>query len=93
MYRLTIPSWTNAKTGEHYPERIFNAMLIETLLANSPQPAELIKKYYGEDAPSKAFKHSKHDRLVFWNVDYGYIIIPNTLKNRKLWRRRSIRSV
>ena len=85
MYKVTIPKWTNNKTGEYYPERICSAMLIETLLANSPQPPELIKKYYGEDAPSGVYKPSPHDRLVFWSVNYGYIIIPNTPQNRSLW--------
>lgn len=85
MYKVTIPKWTNGRTGEHYPERIYSAMLIETLLANSPQPVELINTYYGENAPSGVYKPSPHDRLVFWNVNYGYIIIPNTPRNRSLW--------
>lgn len=45
MFRITIPAWTNKKTGEHKPSRSFNAELVETLLANSPQPPDLIFKY------------------------------------------------
>ena len=50
MFIITIQEWTNRKTGEHKPRRSFYAELVETLLANSPQPPELILKYYGEDA-------------------------------------------
>ena len=85
MHRITIPAWTNQKTGEHKPSRSFNAELVETLLANSPQPPDLIFKYYGEDAPAGAFKPSIHDRLVFHNEDSGYIIIPNIPPNKRMW--------
>lgn len=85
MYRLTIKDWINEKTGEYHPERSFNADLVETLLANSPQPVELIFKYYGEQAPASAFRPGMHDRLVFFNNDYGYVIIPNTPFNYDMW--------
>ena len=85
MHRITIPAWTNRKTGEHKPSRSFNAELVETLLANSPQPPELIFKYYGDDAPAGAFKPSIHDRLVFHSEDSGYIIIPNIPPNKRMW--------
>ena len=85
MFIITIQEWTNRKTGEHKPRRSFYAELVETLLANSPQPPELILKYYGEDAPASAFKPGVHDRLVFHNHEIGYIIIPNTPRNKSMW--------
>lgn len=85
MYRITIPSWTNVKTGETKPASSFNAELVETLLANSPQPSDLIFKYYGEDAPASVFHPSMHDRLVFKRGENDYIIIPNIQPNRHLW--------
>lgn len=84
MYRITIPEWTD-KSGQHKPRRSFNAELVETLLANSPQPSDLIFKYYGEQAPASAFKPGIHDRLVFFNEDSGYIIIPNIPRNFHMW--------
>lgn len=85
MYRITIPGWTNPATMEHKPERSFNAELVETLLANSPQPADLITKYYGERAPASVFKPYNHDRLVFQRGENDYIIIPNVSLNRRMW--------
>ena len=85
MYRITIRSWTDKKTDEYHPERSFNAELVEVLLANSPQPSELIFKYYGEQAPASAFKPSTNDRLVFFNEDSGYVIIPNIPFNYHMW--------
>lgn len=85
MYRITTPGWTNKKTGEVKPTRSFNAELVETLLANSPQPSDLIFKYYGEDAPASVFKPSMHDRLVFKRGEDDYIIIPNIPFNRNMW--------
>jgi hypothetical protein len=85
MYRVTIPGWTNKNTGETKLTRSFNAELVETLLANSPQPSNLIFKYYGEYAPASVFQPSKHDRLVFKRGEDDYIIIPNIPPNRHLW--------
>lgn len=85
MYRVTIPGWINKKTQEVKPTRSFNAELVETLLANSPQPSDLMFKYYGEDAPASVFQPSKHDRLVFKRGEDDYIIIPNIPPNRHLW--------
>ena len=90
MYRITIPEWTNKKTGEHKPRRSLDAELIETLLANSPQPSDLIFRYYGERAPASAFKPSVHDRLVFFNIFRGYIIIPNIPSNSHMWAKANI---
>jgi hypothetical protein len=87
MYEVTIPAWTNQKTGEHHPPRSFEAELVEVLLANSPQPGNIILKYYGYNAPFSAFKPSVNDRLVFHCNEYGYIIVPNVARNKKLWRR------
>ncbi len=80
MYRITVPSWTDKK-----PVRSFNAELVEILLANSPQPSDLIFKYYGEDAPASVFRPIGHDRLVFKRGENDYIIIPNISFNRHLW--------
>lgn len=85
MYRITTPGWTNRKTGEHKPRQSFNAELVETLLANSPQPPELIFKYYGDDAPASVFKPAIYDRLVFFAESHGYTIIPNVPFNRDMW--------
>lgn len=85
MFRITIPNWTNKKTGEVHEQRSFNAELVETLLANSPQPSELIFKYYGDQAPASVFNPQRDDRLVFWNEDTGYIIMPNVPFNKHLW--------
>lgn len=85
MYRITIPAWTDKKTGEHKAFRSFNAELVEILLANSPQPPELILKYYGENAPASVFKPSANDRLVFYADHSGYIIIPNIPPNKGMW--------
>ncbi len=87
MYEITIPSWTNKKTGDHHPFRRFEAELVEVLLANSPQPADIIFKYYGYNAPFSAFKPNVNDRLVFHCNEYGYIIVPNVVRNKKLWKR------
>ena len=83
MYRITIPEWTD-KSGQHKPRRSFNAELVETLLANSPQPSDLIFRYYGEQAPASAFKPGVHDRLVFKDGD-NYTIIPNIPRNSHMW--------
>lgn len=85
MYRVSINAWINVRTGEFKPRRSYNAELVETLLANSPQPPELILKYYGDEAPASVFKPAKYDRLVFLAEDHGYIIIPNVPFNKPMW--------
>jgi hypothetical protein len=87
MYEVTIPEWTNQKTGEHHPFRRFEAELVEVLLANSPQPADIILKYYGYNASFNAFKPNINDRLVFCSYNHGYIVIPNITRNKKLWKK------
>lgn len=85
MYRITLPSWTDKKTGKINPSMDFHARLVEVLLANSPQPKDIIYKYYGEMAPSRVFYPQKYDRLVFERNKDDYIIIPNTPSNWHLW--------
>ncbi len=87
MYEVTTPEWTNQRTGEHHPLRSFNAELVEVLLANSPQPANIILKYYGYNAPASAFKPSVNDRLVFHNYEHNYVIIPNVARNKRIWKK------
>ena len=83
MYKLHIPEWTD-KNGDVHKERNLTVELVDTLLANFPPPPDLIFKYYGVP-PTGAFKATEHDRLVFWDDDVGYIIMPNAPQNRKLW--------
>lgn len=83
MHKLSIPEWTD-KNGELHPERNLVVKLVDTLLANFPPPPELVFKYYGIP-PTSAFKANKHDRLVFFCEDSGYIIVPNAPRNNGLW--------
>lgn len=86
MHRLTIPQWTDNKTGEFHPERNLTVKLVDTLLANFPPPHDLVFKYYGVP-PVSAFKPTEHDRLVFWSDETGYIIVPNSSRNKGLWEK------
>lgn len=83
MYKLRVPEWTD-RNGDVHPERNLVVELVDTLLGNFPPPHDLVFKYYGIP-PKSAFNAIEHDRLVFWNDDIGYIIMPNAPVNQKLW--------
>lgn len=83
-YKLRVPEWADNKNGEFHPERNLTVELVDTLLGGFPPPPDLVFKYYGVP-PTSAFKAIEHDRLVFWNDDIGYIIVPNAPRNQGLW--------
>lgn len=85
MYKLTIPEWTD-RNGDVHPHREMTVELVDTLLANFPPPEDLVFKYYGIP-PAGALKATEHDRLIFWNKDSGYIIMPNAPRNKGLWEK------
>jgi hypothetical protein len=90
VYRLILPEWTD-KNGDVHPYRELTVKLVDTLLGNFPPPADLIFKYYGIP-PTGAFKATEHDRLVFWDDDIGYIVMPNAPINKGLWEKIDVRS-
>ena len=84
MYNLLIPEWEDTN-GEFHAERSLVVDLVDTLYGGLEPSHDLIFKYYGIP-PRSAFRATEADRLVFWNEDTGYIIVPDVPANKKLWR-------
>lgn len=84
MYSLTIPEWED-RNGDFHAERRLVVELVDTLYGGLEPSHDIVFKYYGIP-PRSAFKTIEADRLVFWNEDNGYIIVPDVPANRKLWR-------
>ena len=84
MYRLRVPEWED-RNGDIHPERNLIVDLVDTLYGGLEPEHDLVFKYYGIP-PRSAFKAVEADRLVFWNEDTGYIIVPDVPSNRGLWR-------
>lgn len=59
--------------------------LVDTLSKGIVASENLIIKYYGTSAPKSVFKAQTRDRLVFWNPEIGYIIMPEHPRNKDLW--------
>lgn len=84
MYKLRIPEWEDLN-GDVHPERNEIVELVDTLLGGFEPPHDLIFKYYGIP-PRTAFKATEADRLVFYNHDMGYVIVPDVPQNKGLWK-------
>ena len=90
MHKLRIPEWTD-KNGDFHPEQNLTVKLVDTLLGGFPPDPDLIFRYYGIP-PRSAFSTVDVDRLVFWDDDIGYIIMPNAPINQGLWSKINVGS-
>jgi hypothetical protein len=83
MHKLRIPESVD-NNGDFYPERNLTVKLVDTLLGGEIPDPDLVFRYYGIP-PRSAFKATEADRLVFWDEDIGYIIMPDAYINMGLW--------
>lgn len=83
MHKLRVPEWTD-RNGDIHLEKNLTVKLVDTLLGGEAPDPDLVFRYYGIP-PRSAFKAVKADRLVFWNEDIGYIIMPDVNINKGLW--------
>lgn len=84
MYRLRVPEWED-RSGNTHSERNLIVELVDTLWGGIEPAHDSVFKYYGIP-PRSAFKAIEADRLVFWNEDAGYIIVPDVPSNKGLWQ-------
>lgn len=83
MHKLRIPESVD-NNGDFYPERNLTVKLVDTLLGGEIPDPDLVFRYYGIP-PRSVFKATEVDRLVFWDEDIGYIIMPDAYINKGLW--------
>lgn len=83
--KLSLPSWTDDRSMTTHPACEEVCEFVDTFIANVAPDPELVDLYYGESAPSSAYRAFMFDRMILLRDSGSYVVMPNTPSNKRLW--------